>query len=107
MARQVRWAPRAVALLEEAAEHVAIDSPATATQLTADAVAAAESLDELFERGRVVPEINDPTYRELLVGNYRLVYRVGDHHVSVVAFVHGARDFRSWWKHHRQERAPN
>jgi toxin ParE1/3/4 len=46
------------------------------------------------ERGRVVPELNDPAVRELLVGRYRLMYRVTASSVQVVAFVHGARDLR-------------
>jgi toxin ParE1/3/4 len=94
-------------MIEDAAKYIALDSPAAARRLAADAVRAGESLSELSERGRVVPELNDPRYRELLVGAYRLVYRVDDEHVSIVAFVHGARDFRSWWKRHRPERRPN
>ncbi|HVT05655.1 MAG TPA: type II toxin-antitoxin system RelE/ParE family toxin [Thermoanaerobaculia bacterium] len=107
MVRKVRWAPRAIALIEEAARHVAGDSPEAAQRLVTDAVAAAESLAELSERGRMVPELDDPAYRELLVGSYRLVYRVEADNVAVVAFVHGARDFRSWWKRYRREGAPN
>ena len=94
-------------MIEDAAKYIALDSPAAARRLAADAVRSGESLSELSERGRVVPELNDPRYRELLVGAYRLVYRVDDEHVSIVAFVHGARDFRSWWKRHRPERRPN
>lgn len=94
-------------MIEDAAKYIALDSPAAARRLAADAVRAGESLSELSERGRVVPELNDPRYRELLVGAYRLVYRVDDEHVSIVAFVHGARDFRSWWERHRPERRPN
>jgi plasmid stabilization system protein ParE len=34
--------------------------------------------------------------RELLVGNYRLVYEVDGSRVRIVAFLHGARDFARW-----------
>ncbi len=50
-------------------------------------------LDRLPERGRVVPELNDPTIREVFVFKYRLLYEVGENRVTVVAFLHGARDF--------------
>jgi toxin ParE1/3/4 len=96
-----------LALLTEAAEHIAMDSPAAAHKLTVDVVNAAESLSELSERGRVVPELHGFPYRELLVGSYRLIYRVDDQSVAIVALVHGARDFRSWWKRYRQDREPN
>jgi ParE toxin of type II toxin-antitoxin system, parDE len=35
-----------------------------------------QSLAEHAERGRVVPELDDARVRELLVGNYRLIYEV-------------------------------
>lgn len=44
------------------------------------------------ERGRIVPEFNDPDRRELFVGNYRLLDRIDSDTVYVIAFVHGARD---------------
>jgi plasmid stabilization system protein ParE len=44
----------------------------------------------------VVPETNDPAIRETFVFRYRLMYRVEDERVVVVAFVHGARDFATW-----------
>jgi hypothetical protein len=53
-------------------------------------------LATLSERGRVVPETNDPAIREVFVFRYRLMYRVEEMRVIVVAFVHGARDFGAW-----------
>jgi plasmid stabilization system protein ParE len=106
MARKVIWAPRAVFLLEEAANHIELDSPSAAARLIEETVAAADSLAELADRGRLVPELRDAVHRELFVGRYRLIYRAGPDHVAIVAFVHGARDFRTWWKRYR-ERAPN
>jgi toxin ParE1/3/4 len=94
-------------MIEDAAKYIARDSPAAARRLAVNAVDAAESLSDLSERGRVVPELNDVRYRELFVGSYRLVYRVEDEHIAIIAFVHGARDFRSWWKRHNPERPPN
>jgi plasmid stabilization system protein ParE len=83
-----------VALLEEAANHIEIDSPSAALRLIHDALAAADSLADLSDRGRFVPELRDSKHRELFVGRYRLIYRVAIEYVAVVAFVHGARDFR-------------
>ena len=42
--------------------------------------------------------------RELLLGNYRLIYRVMETQVYVIGFVHGARDLDALWK--REERRP-
>ncbi|MCA1733852.1 MAG: type II toxin-antitoxin system RelE/ParE family toxin [Acidobacteria bacterium] len=107
MARKVIWAPRAADLLEEVARDIESDSPEAARKLVQEAMRTADSLDELSERGRIVPELHDSSYRELFIGKFRLVYRVHAEQVAVVAFVHGARDFRSWWKRFRRDRAPN
>jgi plasmid stabilization system protein ParE len=61
------------------------------------ALDAAESLSTLSERGRIVPELDDPTVREIFVYRYRLVYEVAPSQVTVLGFLHGARDFNRWW----------
>jgi plasmid stabilization system protein ParE len=94
-------------MLEEAVEYIANDSPEAARKLAKAVVDAAESLSELSERGRIVPEVGDRRYRELLVSSYRVMYRVSDEAVSIVAVLHGARDFQSWWKRQRDSRSPN
>jgi toxin ParE1/3/4 len=91
-------------LLEEVGRRLAEESPSSAAKLVADLLEAAESLATLSDRGRPVPELNDSQYRELLTKNYRLVYRVSQGEVIVIALIHGARDFRSWWRRFRWNR---
>ncbi len=43
--------------------------------------------------GRVIPEINRDTYRELLEGNYRIMYELLDDIVLIQQIVHQARNF--------------
>ena len=69
--REVIWAQRARDALDEAAAYVAQDSPETAVDLVERALDAAESLGTLSERGRLVPELDDPTVRETFVYKYR------------------------------------
>ena len=57
---------------------------------------AAQTLTTLSERGRVVPEVNDVTIREVFVHRYRLLYQIEDEQVLIVAFLHGSRDFATW-----------
>ena len=54
---------------------------------------AADSLQLLSLRGRMVPEIADENVREIFVFAYRLIYEVLDEEVRIIAFLHGARDF--------------
>lgn len=92
MAREISWAESAINSLLEAAEYIAKDSPSYASALTLQAEKAAESLGQFSERGRVLPEMREPNVREVFVGSYRLIYRTSKNLVTVIAFIHGARD---------------
>jgi len=94
----VIWTRRARDALDEAAAYVAQDSPERAVDLIERALDAAESLDTLSERGRIVPELDNPTVREILVQKYRLLYEVAASQITVLGFLHGARDFNRWWR---------
>jgi toxin ParE1/3/4 len=94
--RSVAWALSAQAALDEVIAYINADSPANAQRVLLAALDAAASLASFAERGRVVPELADPEIRELLVLNYRLMYRASAHDVTVVAFLRGVRDFEAW-----------
>jgi plasmid stabilization system protein ParE len=91
--RRVAWTPAARRSLEEVLEFIAEDSPDGARRVLEQTLAAAQSLETLSERGRVVPERANPTLREVFVHRYRLMYRVTPDLVEILAFIHGARDF--------------
>ena len=57
---------------------------------------AADSLGTLSNRGRSVPELEGLSIREVFVRRYRLIYAVGETQVTLLAFVHSARDFANW-----------
>lgn len=48
-------------------------------------------LGALPERGRVVPEFGDAMLRECVVRPYRVITRLGDSQVEVLAVVHARR----------------
>lgn len=98
MARGVRWTGAAARDLEEAADFIARDSPFYAAALVREARSAALSLRSLGERGRVVPEAQSPEIREIFIKSYRLIYRLSPETVTVLAFVHGAREIGSFLK---------
>jgi plasmid stabilization system protein ParE len=57
--REVRWAESAARDLEQIAEYIAKDSPASAATVVREVVAAAASLSKLAEHGRRAPECDD------------------------------------------------
>jgi len=73
--------------------------------------AAIESLDEMSNRGRVVPELRVrgiTTYRELVVPPYyRIMYRVEEREVWVIAVLDHRRDLDTLLQERaRRDRAP-
>lgn len=52
---------------------------------------AIERLELFPESDRIVPEINEPSIRELLYGNYRIIYRVRETLVEILTIYHSAR----------------
>jgi plasmid stabilization system protein ParE len=88
----VRWTVGAKADLREIVAYVSQDSAVYAAALAGRIVAAVERLRRFPSRGRIVPEYEDPTVRELIIGNYRVVYRVQRRRIGIVGIVHASRD---------------
>jgi plasmid stabilization system protein ParE len=91
MDREIVWTLRATADLESIVEYIFRDSEFYAKAVARELVTAARSLATLAERGRMVPEYEDPTVREIIVRRYRLIYRVKPERIEVLRIIHGAR----------------
>lgn len=98
MARDVVWTETAWRDLEHVADYIAQDSPGYASAFVERLRDAASSLAELAHRGRMVPELGEPSVRELLVGNYRLIFEIHSHRIYLLALIHGARDLTALWE---------
>jgi len=92
--RAVIWTPAARDDLDEIITYIAKDSLPSALAFLEEALQTAESLATLSERGRVVPELNDPIVRELFIKRYRLLYEIHEQEVHVLAVLHGARELK-------------
>jgi len=46
--------------------------------------------------GRIVPELDEPNIRELILRNYRIIYRILEKKIQIVRLFHGSRimDFK-------------
>jgi plasmid stabilization system protein ParE len=97
MDRQVRWSRLARDEFEEALAYIARDSPARAVAFADRILTEVDSLPQWPYQGHVVDELDDPAYREIPAWPYRIVYRLTDEAVGVVAVMHGARDFGPAW----------
>jgi toxin ParE1/3/4 len=86
------WSPRSVADLEEIRDFIEADSPAWAELTVRRLVAAVERLRQFPDSGRMVPERHSPILREVILGNFRIVYRRGSDVVEIVTVFRGSRD---------------
>jgi toxin ParE1/3/4 len=87
---EISWSPEAWEDIEEIAAFIHKDSPLYASQVVEKLIDASRRLTQFPLRGRNVPELRS-THRECFVYSYRLIYRVRDQHVLIVAVIHGKR----------------
>ncbi len=91
MAYEIRWSPEALEDLENIADYIARDSKYYTAVIVEKMLAAVESLGEMPFRGRMVPEVGSTDVRELLVHAYRLIYKIDDDTILVLAVIHAQR----------------
>jgi len=103
MARKVNWAYEAATDLEALAEYIARDSAFYASAFVQEIRDASRSLNEFFERGRIVPELGNPNIRELFVREYRLIYSIEESRVVILGLIHGKRDLKRLWKREKRK----
>jgi toxin ParE1/3/4 len=88
---EVKWTLQASQDLESIAEFISKDSEQRARLFVADIFQAVDRIAGFPESGRVVPEIGDAMIREILLGNFRLVYRIKRSTIDLLTIYHGAR----------------
>jgi len=92
--RRLRFSARAIEQLEDALAYIAQDDPAAAGRLCDAIHKRLGLLKEYPLSGRMLPERGRPGTREVVVRPYRIVYRITEEEVYVVAVAHGRRDMR-------------
>ena len=92
--REVIWTTSARNELDDIVGYIAKDAPLSALAFLEEVLAAADTLATLAKRGRMVPELQNPSIRELFIKHYRLLYEIEDRAVYVLGLIHGAREFK-------------
>lgn len=86
---RIIWSPLAINRTSEIAKYIAQDSAATAANWIDAVFTKVEQLESFPESGRIVPEINTQKIRELIYGNYRIIYRIEEKQISILTVRHG------------------
>jgi len=83
------WSPLAIDRASEIAGYIAQDKPSAAEKWIKTVFSKVEQLKSYPEIGRIVPEIENNQFREIIYGNYRIIYRIEAEQISVLTIRHG------------------
>ncbi len=86
---KIIWSPLAIDRASELAEYIALDKPSAADKWITKLFSKVKQLASSPKIGRVVPEIGDEQFRELIYGNYRIIYRIEKNQISILTIRHG------------------
>jgi len=85
---EVIFTERFLSRVEEFTEYIALDYVPTAIKWAEDVFKHCEQLSIQPESGRLVPEFNRPEIKELIHGNYRLVYELKSNRIDMLTIWH-------------------
>lgn len=91
---KIVWTREALNKLIEIADFIAQDSPKRAEYFMTYLIDRTNLILNNPEIGRIVPEISTASIRELLIKNYRLVYRIKLSGIEILTVFEGHRLFR-------------
>lgn len=81
--------------MDSIAAFIARDSPHYATAVVRRILTETRRLTAFPRSGRIVPELEDESIRELLVYSYRLIYEIKQDVVTIAAVVHAKQSFQT------------
>ena len=89
---KVEWSECAQDDLDDLVRYISRDSAFYARRFAERIVLSTRRLQGFPESGRMIPEAEDKTLREIIVQGYRVMYRLEPDRVLVLAVMHGSRD---------------
>ena len=81
---RITWSPLAADQVRDIASYIALDKPSVAEQWIDEIFGSVEQLTDFPKSGRIVPELKINNIRELVQGNYRVIYKIQETSISVL-----------------------
>jgi toxin ParE1/3/4 len=89
---KIVWTEISIADLKEIFDYIAEDSAIYASITAQKIYQQAQEIIENPNLGRIVPEFNEKCTRELIEGNYRIIYRIkSEHQIDILRVFHSSR----------------
>lgn len=90
---KVLWTEQAFERLKELSVYIEVDSSVAASNFINKLIERGESIGQFPKTGRKVPEIDSEEIREIIEGNYRMVYRIKNEEVEILTVFECHREF--------------
>ena len=85
---KIIWSPLSLERIVEISENISADKPGASVKWVESVFNEVERLKKFPQSGRVVSEINRPNIREILLGNYRIIYRLEKESIFILTVRH-------------------
>jgi addiction module RelE/StbE family toxin len=88
---KITWTELAIEDLKIIHAYILKDSKIYADRMAEKIIARVDQLAYFPKSGRVVPEFENDSIRELIQGNYRIIYKVSTQKISIIRIHHSAK----------------
>jgi len=85
---KIIWSPLSIERINEIADFISEDSLEAARRWVDDLFNKVERIEKFPYSGRLVPEIGRKDIREILFGNYRIIYRTLQTEIAILTVRH-------------------
>ena len=85
---KIKWSPLSIDRLTSIVNYISQDKPNAAKNIADTIFKAVERLKDFPQSGRVVPELENPKYREILIKNYRVIYSILEDVIYIITIRH-------------------
>ena len=91
---KIIWSEFAVEDLKSIHDYISLDSKVYASRFIEKIISRVDQLETHPESGRMVPEYNSNSIKELIEGNYRIIYKINSDFIGIVRVHHSARQLK-------------
>ena len=88
---RVKWSPLAIERVTESALYIAEDKPMASDKWVVSIFKTVEKLATFPKSGRIVPEFSRDEIRELIHGNYRIIYQISSSVIEILTVRYGSQ----------------
>lgn len=85
---KIQWSPLSIDRISEISGYIAQDSPNAAERWVHSIFDRVEQIEDFSESGQPVPETKRKDIQQLIISNYRIIYRLEPDVISILTVRH-------------------